>query len=112
MDTSQARTFGQSSETEWLAAELADDVDFWRAKAEAHEAVVRRLARELERAEKEARISDAWRRGLASQLDDLTIPEVGPALLAKGSALALLIALALWAVLGGLAFGAYALFVH
>jgi hypothetical protein len=98
---------------ETLVAQLADDVEYWKAQSETLErtldekrAEVRRLRRDLEKTE-------AWRKALAEELVEFTriehpVPHVERRALG-GLILGLSAAVFLWALLGLLALGGYRL---
>jgi hypothetical protein len=113
MDRAQvrARRKGRSAEeVDWLVAQLADEVDFWRNRAEAGEESLAALQGELEGLYREQEIAEAWRIGLVSQFDDLAPPAPGLPSLAKGFTAGLVLALVLWGLLAVLAQIGYRIF--
>jgi hypothetical protein len=113
------RLQAQAGSTRWssvegdsLVAQLADEVDFWRNKAEAQERSLEELKGDLEFLYQEREISEAWRIGLVSQLSDCSIPQRGPRSLATGFGVGLGISLALWTLLIALAYAGFWLFSH
>jgi hypothetical protein len=104
--------WSSTEEVDWLVAQLADEVDFWRSKAEVQGRSPAELKGDLESLHREREVLESWRIGLVSQLDDLSIPQRGPRSLATGLGVGLLLSLALWALLIALAYAGYLIFSH
>ena len=96
-------------EAESLMALLADEAEYWRARAETLDHMVAELKAEIDSVHRRADITEAWRKGLAeAMLDGTGFTEPGPPV--RAMALILFVSLALWALLGLLAFGLYSFF--
>src|SRR5215212_6498345 len=91
------------AEVESLVALLADEAEYWKARAEALDHIVDELN---EAVYQRADITEAWRKGLAEELLDGTgfSDSESPF---RAMALTLFAAVVIWVLLGLLAFGAY-----
>ena len=93
-------------DSESLVAFLADEAEYWKARAETLDQVIEELAGELDAVHRRAEITEAWRKGMAeAMLDGTTFSEAEPPF--RSMAVVLLVSLALWGCLGLLAFAAY-----
>jgi hypothetical protein len=94
------------AEVESLVALLADEAEYWKARAEALDHIVDELNAQIEAVHQRADITEAWRQGLAEELLDGTgfSDSESPF---RAMALTLFAALSIWFLLGLLAFGAY-----
>jgi hypothetical protein len=103
----ESREGAPDVDREWLAAQVADETEYWRARAEAFGRAIDELTAELEIVHRQAEIAEAWRRGLAAELlegagfSDDEPPDL------RAAAPILVISLLLWALLGLLALAAY-----
>jgi hypothetical protein len=96
-------------EGESLVALLADEAEYWKARAEALDHIVDELKAEIDSVHRRADITEAWRKGLAeAMLDGTGFTEAGPPV--RAMALILAGSLAVWAFLGLLAFVLYSFF--
>jgi hypothetical protein len=99
---------------EWLVVRLLDEADYWKSRAEELERELEELGGEVARLREEEEIAGAWRRGLASELEELALLSAVPRSGVFGgvprAAAALGMGLALWVLLLLLAYGAYRLF--
>lgn len=99
---------------EWLVVRLVDEAEYWKNRSEELERELEELGGEVARLREEEEIAGAWRRGLASELEELALltgaPRSGVFGRAPGVAAALGIGLALWVLLFFVAYGAYRLF--
>lgn len=99
---------------EWLVVRLVDEADYWKSRSEELDRELEELRGEVARLREEGEIAGAWRRGLASELEELALlhgaPRSGVFGSMPGAATALAIGLALWVLLVLVAYGAYRLF--
>lgn len=103
-------------EVEWLVAQLSDEAEHWKTKAQELEQVVDALRVELHGLRIETDIADAWRCGLVAEANELARSAgVGPIEGVKarpitGLMLSVAITFVAWAPLAALAYGAFRLF--
>jgi hypothetical protein len=94
------------AEVESRVALLADEAEYWKARAEALDHIIGELSAEIEAVQQRADIAEAWRKGLAEDLlDGAGFSDSESPF--RGMALILCASVTIWVLLGLLAFGAY-----
>jgi hypothetical protein len=110
------RQQSSDAELEWVVAQLSDEAEHWKGRAEELEHVVEELQVELDRLQVEKEIADAWRAGIVAEANELAQsagvePSEGVRTMPlAGLAVALPIALVAWGALALLAYGLVRLF--
>ena len=94
------------AEFESLVAGLADEAEYWKARAEALDHIIEELNAEIDAVHQRVDIAEAWRRGLAEELLDGTGCSDSESPF-RGVALIVFAALTIWFLLGLLAFASY-----
>ena len=98
-------------ERDWLVAHLADEAEYWKARAEAIGRVLDEVVAEIDAADRRAHSSESWQLGSSAQLsEDMGFADEPTIGFFRAALQILIVSLMLWAVLGLLAFAAYRYF--